>query len=97
MPTASACCTAWSNAIYDVGQAFADPQTQHLQMTMAAPHPRLGDVALVRSPITLSAHERPTRFDRAAPEPGAHTREVLQEFGYDAAQIAALTRAGVIA
>jgi crotonobetainyl-CoA:carnitine CoA-transferase CaiB-like acyl-CoA transferase len=83
--------------IYDIGQAFEDPQTQFLEMTMPAPHPQLGDIALVRSPLTLSAHARPAQFHHAAPEPGEHTREVLAEFGYDATHIEQLQRAGAIA
>jgi len=83
--------------IYDIGQAFEDPQTRFLQMTMTAPHPDLGAIALVRSPLTLSAHARPAQFHHAAPEPGEHSSEVLAEFGYDAAQIEQLQRAGVIA
>jgi crotonobetainyl-CoA:carnitine CoA-transferase CaiB-like acyl-CoA transferase len=83
--------------IYDIGQAFEDPQARFLQMTMTAPHRQLGDIALVRSPLTLSAHTRPAQFHHAAPEPGEHTRELLLEFGFEALQIEQLQRDGAIA
>jgi crotonobetainyl-CoA:carnitine CoA-transferase CaiB-like acyl-CoA transferase len=83
--------------IYDIGEAFEDPQAQFLGMTTPAPHAQLGDIALVRSPLNLSAHARAPHFHHAAPEPGEHTREVLREFGYDEAQIDELQHAGVIA
>lgn len=82
--------------INDIGQAFEDPQVRYLKMAMAAPHPELGDLMLVRSPINLSAFPQPERFDRAAPDPGSDSATVLAELGVDEARIAALREAGVI-
>ena len=48
--------------IYTIGEAFEDPQAQHLQMTRSAPHPELGDISLVRSPINLSACPSPQKL-----------------------------------
>ncbi|MBX3619654.1 MAG: CoA transferase [Rhizobacter sp.] len=83
--------------IHDIGQAFEDPQAQHLRMTRPAPHPQLGDVKLVRSPINLSRFAHPEAFHHAAPDAGEHTHELLREFGYDEAAIARLEHQGAIA
>jgi len=82
--------------INDIGQAFEDPQVRHLQMAKPAPHHDLGNLDLIRSPINLSAFPQPEHFDRAAPDPGADSEEILQELGVDPARIAQLREAGVI-
>jgi crotonobetainyl-CoA:carnitine CoA-transferase CaiB-like acyl-CoA transferase len=83
--------------IHDIGQAFEDPQARHLRMTRAADHPTLGRVNLLRSPINLSACPHPERFERAAPDPGQHSTELLREAGFDDGEIAALIKQGVVA
>jgi crotonobetainyl-CoA:carnitine CoA-transferase CaiB-like acyl-CoA transferase len=80
-----------------IGEAFEDTQVKHLRMTRTAPHPTLGDVCLIRSPINLSAVEQPPAFHHAAPDTGQHTDEILREFGYDDGQIQQLREAGAIA
>ena len=80
--------------INDIGEAFEDPQVRHLRMAKPAPHPEAGDLSLIRSPINLSAAPQPERFERAAPDPGQHSREVLAEFGYSEAAVAALVERG---
>ena len=82
--------------INDIGQAFEDPQVQHLGMARPAPHPELGDLMLVRSPINLSRFPQNERFDNAAPDPGADSRTVLAGFGYSEAEIDKLAGQGVI-
>jgi crotonobetainyl-CoA:carnitine CoA-transferase CaiB-like acyl-CoA transferase len=82
--------------IHDVGQAFQDPQAQHLRMTRAAEHPALGRVNLLRSPINLSACPHPERFERPAPDPGQHSAELLREAGFDDGEIAALMAQGIV-
>ena len=83
--------------IYDIGEAFDDPQVAHLEMTRVAPHPVLGDLALVRSPINMSRFAQPPRFHHAGPDPGEHTTEVLAELGWDATEIDRLRRIGAVA
>lgn len=83
--------------INSIAEAFADPQVQHLEMTRTAPHPALGDLRLLRSPINLSAAPQPAAFHHAAPDTGQDTDEILREFGYDGAQIQQLRQAGAIA
>ncbi|CAM3395214.1 CaiB/BaiF CoA-transferase family protein [Cupriavidus respiraculi] len=83
--------------IFDIGQAFEDPQVRHLGMTRPVRHPVLGELNLLRSPINLSAAPHPERFGRAAPDPGEQTEELLSELGYDADQVARWKRDGVVA
>ena len=82
--------------IHNIGEAFEHPQVKHLGMARPAPHAELGDVNLVRSPINLSAFPHPGHFDRAAPDPGEDTTNVLAQFGYTGDEIAALTSNGTV-
>ena len=82
--------------INTVGEAFDDAQVQYLGMAKPAPHPELGDLGLIRSPINLSAAPQPARFDRAAPDPGQDSVDVLTALGLSAEEIEALSSLGVI-
>ena len=82
--------------INDVGEGFSNPQAKHLRMTKAAPHPTLGDIDLIRSPINLSEHPHGERFERSAPNIGEHSREVLAEFGIPDERIDYLVSKGAI-
>ena len=83
--------------IHSIAEAFENEQAQHLRMTRPAPHPALGPLNLLRSPINLSGFAQPEAFHHAAPDPGEHSQELLQELGYDAVAIAALRAAGAVA
>ena len=79
--------------VRDVGQALTSEETQAREMIVDQPHPRLGTVPGIRSPMMLS--ETPVRDPVAAPDLGADTDEVLREIaGYDAEQIAAVKGEG---
>ena len=82
--------------IYNIGQAFEDPQVKHLRMTRPAGHAVLGDLHLVRSPINLSAFPHPERFERAAPDPGEHTEELLREAGFGDEDIKTMMEEGAV-
>lgn len=84
-------------AVLDVGQAFATPQVRHLRMAIPAPHPELGDLSLVRSPINMSRFPHPGHLRRGAPDPGQDSRDVLASFGFSEAEIATLQTSGITA
>ncbi len=61
--------------INDLADVFADPQVQARGIVQTLPHPTLGTVPTVASPIRLS--ESPVEYRSAPPALGADTREVL--------------------
>lgn len=61
--------------INDLAQVFADPQVQARALRVDIPHPTLGSVPTVASPLRLS--KTPVRYRHAAPALGAHTESVL--------------------
>jgi crotonobetainyl-CoA:carnitine CoA-transferase CaiB-like acyl-CoA transferase len=83
--------------VYDIGQAFEDPQARHLRMTRPAQHPELGELQLIRSPINLSACPHPERFHHAAPDAGEHNEAVLAELGLGRDDVAQLREIGALA
>ena len=62
-------------------------------MFVELPHPVLGSVRAIGSPLHLS--DTPPAMRRAAPLLGEHTREVLAEAGVPEADIAILAGAEV--
>lgn len=82
--------------INDIGQGFEDEQVQYLKMAKPAPHPDLGDLKLIRSPINLSGFPQADRFDRAAPDAGADNADLLHELGIDGARQGELRENGTI-
>jgi len=82
--------------VYNIAQAFEDPQVRHLRMTRPATHSVLGEINLLRSPINLSGYPHPERFHHAAPDPGEQSDALLEELGYSEASVAEMKAAGVI-
>jgi crotonobetainyl-CoA:carnitine CoA-transferase CaiB-like acyl-CoA transferase len=80
--------------IYRLDQVFADPQVRTSGLVHEQEHPAFGLVKVLGLPVQLS--RTPPTVRTPAPEPGAHTRQVLAALGYDAAAIDALAAAGVI-
>lgn len=77
-------------------EALAHPHTQARRMIVHVPRPNNGPAQpQIGTPIKLSDHT--PRYTHIGPPPGAHTRAVLTELGYTAADIDALAAAGVIA
>ena len=81
--------------IQDIAQVFADPVLEARGFFWDAPHPTLGTVRQLGSPMRFSSSS--TRRDRAAPALGEHTAAVLDELGYGAAERNALLSRGVVA
>ncbi len=71
----------------------ADPQTQAREMVVATDHPVAGRVDTLGLPVKFG--DTPGGIRRPAPTLGQHTREVLAQYGYDAAEIEAFIAAGV--
>jgi crotonobetainyl-CoA:carnitine CoA-transferase CaiB-like acyl-CoA transferase len=63
-------------------------------MKVEVEHPILGTIQQVGLPFALSA--TPASIRRAPPMLGEHSREILGELGYDAAEIEALADEGAI-
>jgi crotonobetainyl-CoA:carnitine CoA-transferase CaiB-like acyl-CoA transferase len=65
--------------VQDIGQALSDPQALHRRMVMEVEHPGRGTVRMLGFPVKLSG--TPCVVQRPAPEHGADTAGVLQEWG----------------
>jgi crotonobetainyl-CoA:carnitine CoA-transferase CaiB-like acyl-CoA transferase len=75
-----------------IADTASDPHTAAREMVVELEHPRAGRTRALGLPIKLSA--TPGRVSRAAPLLGQHTREVLAEYGFKAAEVEALLEAG---
>jgi len=82
-------------AINSIDKVFADPQVTHLGIVQQI---ETGDARsiqkVVGQPVTLG--RTPSRLAAPPPKRGQHTEEVLQEFGFSEAEIAALREAKAI-
>ena len=83
-----------SGPINDMAEVFADPQVLAREMFVELAHPTLGVVKTTGVPVKLSAS--PGAVERLPPDLGVDTDAVLAEFGFDAAEIAALRAAGAV-
>ena len=80
--------------ILAVDEAFDDPQVDHLNLTREVTHVEAGEMSLLRHPVTFEAS--PTGISGPSPVPGADTRDVLIECGFDLTQIDDLIKQGVV-
>jgi crotonobetainyl-CoA:carnitine CoA-transferase CaiB-like acyl-CoA transferase len=80
--------------VYDIKQAFADPQVESLRLKRSVTHPRLGELDLIAQPCEITGFDREIRS--ATPDIGEHNDEVLASLGYGADEIAKLKAAKVI-
>jgi crotonobetainyl-CoA:carnitine CoA-transferase CaiB-like acyl-CoA transferase len=81
--------------IADMAQVFGDPHLNERGFFWDAPHPQLGAVRQIGSPMRLS--DTPPARGGAGPVLGADTAAVLREFGIDAAGLAQLVTEGAVA
>jgi crotonobetainyl-CoA:carnitine CoA-transferase CaiB-like acyl-CoA transferase len=68
--------------VQDVGEALLDPQAQHQKMVIEVDHPGHGPIRMLGFPVKLSATPCVVRYP--APEQGAHTQEIIAEWGLPA-------------
>jgi crotonobetainyl-CoA:carnitine CoA-transferase CaiB-like acyl-CoA transferase len=80
--------------IQDYGQVFEDDHLRAREFFWEAPHPTLGSVRQLGSPMRFS--ETPTRREKAGPLFGEDSEAVLRELGYGEAEVRDLVAAGVI-
>ena len=83
-----------ASPVNSVDEALSHPQTKARQMTWQMSHPVLGDVPVVRLPISFSAMQPGIR--RHSPRLGEHTTEVLSGLGISATEIKSLRAVGAI-
>ena len=81
--------------IRDYGAVFSDPHLAARGFFRDLPHPTLGSVRVLGSPIRLA--RTPVRIERAGPLLGEHSLEVLREAGMAASDAEALVRRGIVA
>ena len=81
--------------VYTIDQTFADPQVQHLEIARNVSHPKLGDIEVLGTPVTLT--RTPGGVRMPTPEQGEHTYDVLTELGYSETEIAGLQGEGAVA
>ena len=80
--------------INSIPEVFDDPQIKHRAMRIDLPHPSVGKVPLVGSPLKF-VHSEPA-YERAPPLLGQHSDEVLRELGMSDDKIAELRKARVV-
>jgi formyl-CoA transferase len=81
--------------IHDFGQSFNDSQLLSRNFFWDAPHPTMGPVRQLGSPMRFS--QTAARRGWAAPRLGEDSREILLELGFSDADIERFVAAGVVA
>jgi len=81
--------------IADYAEVFTDDHLRQRDFYWDAPHPTLGPVRQLGSPMRFS--RTPPRRETAGPRLGAHTRDVLLAAGYAESTVDAMVAAGIAA
>lgn len=84
----------WCGEVHTHLEAERDPQVAHMHMLASYEHPTAGHVKVVAPAVKMS--ETPATIRAPAPLVGQHSREILAEFGYSAAEIDALIESGAV-
>jgi crotonobetainyl-CoA:carnitine CoA-transferase CaiB-like acyl-CoA transferase len=82
--------------INDMKDAFADAQVVAAGIVEKIVHPLLGEISMVGSPVHFSTAPDHHTVRTAPPALGEHSVDVLQAFGFGAAEISSLCEAGIV-
>ena len=77
-----------------VDEALAHPQTLHRGVIVELEHPLIGTVRSLGNPMHFS--HTPITYRLPPPMLGQHTDEILQELGYDEAEVRKLKESGTV-
>ena len=80
--------------IYDFGDILDHPQVREAGLVQTVEHPTLGSIPQLGPPILLS--DTPGGVTSAPPVLGQHTTAVLEEVGYNAAEVEHLEELGIV-
>ena len=83
-----------SSPVNAIDESLNHPQTIAREMTWTMDHPALGEIPVVRLPLSFSAMQ--PRVRRHSPRLGEHTNEVLSELGLASFEIETLRAHGVV-
>ncbi|MFQ5425605.1 MAG: CaiB/BaiF CoA transferase family protein, partial [Gaiellales bacterium] len=81
--------------VQDLAQVAAHPQTEAIGIIEEVEHPTVDGLRLVAAPVSVGGER--ASFRSPPPLFAQHTREVLEELGYDDPSIQRLARSGVVA
>lgn len=84
----------WFSAANTYQDVMQDPQIKHNEVFQTMEHPTAGPVVVLAHPIRYNYKTPPIRL--YPPRLGEHSRNILQELGYDDLTIASLIRSGII-
>ena len=80
--------------IYNIEQVYSDPHVQSRDMAVPLEHPKSGTIRNIGVAVKLS--DTPGSVRTPAPLLGQHSEEVLCQYGYADADVAAFKEAGVL-
>lgn len=83
-----------SGSVRSVGEVLDDPQLAAREMIHTVPHPAVGPVNVIGSPVKLS--DTPATVRTPPPVLGQHTDPLLAELGFSVQEIASLRAQGAI-
>ena len=80
--------------VLGIREMHEDPQAVARDMIVETRHAVAGDVKTIGHPVKFS--ETPAKVAKAAPVLGQHSREVLEQLGYDREMVAGLIKSGAV-